>query len=70
MGRAGVRGQGQGGWQQETRLPASKTSSREGLGPHSPTTPPGATERGPLTFRMRTVIKAMEKMIIILMNWL
>lgn len=25
---------------------------------------------GPLTFRMRTVMKATEKMIIILMNWL
>lgn len=25
---------------------------------------------GPLTFRMRTVTKAMEKMTIILMNWL
>lgn len=69
VGRAGVRSQKQGGSSRRHILLPPNSLAWTALG-HNLTTPPGAMGQRLLTFRMRTAMKAMEKMIIILMNWL
>lgn len=67
VGRAGVRSQKQGGSSRRHILLPPNSLAWVMLG-HNLTTPPRAMGQGLLTFKMRTAMKAMEKMIIILTN--